>query len=188
MDDWPAAVALLQYHVRLVKGRESHLYSMPSTSPAAQWMVENLEVVDTSTWDSPTFGWAVREQTFRHRNAGWMARLVSLPALMQAMLPEWQVRWQCSLAHWSGDVSLTVGDEVFTLRIADTKLQLLNASSATAHALSLTPQAFTQIVFGYFPIVRILQQREHSLPNDLATVLTILFPSGQTWIPTSDWF
>jgi hypothetical protein len=52
----------------------------------------------------------------------------------------------------------------------------------------LTPQAFIQAVFGYAPIVSEIQQHERSLPDDLATVLTILFPSGQTWIPTSDWF
>jgi hypothetical protein len=28
-----------------------------------------------------------------------------------------------------------------------------------------------------------MQPREHPLPNDLATVLTILFPTGQTWVP-----
>ncbi len=161
---------------------------MPSSSSVAQWMVEHLEVIDISTWDNPTFGWAVREQTFRHRNAGWMARLVCLPALTQAMLPEWQARWQRSLALWSGDVSLIVGDESFTLRIAGTHLQLLDALSTTTNTLSLTPQAFTQAVFGYSPITRVPQQREHSLPNDLATVLTILFPTGQTWIPASDWF
>lgn len=194
VDDWPAAVALLQYHVQIAKGRESQtspeafLYSVPPTSPVAQWVVEQLEVVDISTWDAPIFGWAVHEQTFRHRNAGWMARLVSLPALIQAMLPEWQARWQRSLAHWSGNVSLAVGDEPFTIRIDDTNLQLLNAPTHTANALSMTPQAFTQVMFGYCPIVRVLEQHGHTLPNDLETVLTILFPTGQTWIPASDWF
>jgi len=194
VDDWPTAVALLQYHVRLGEGEIGHkapeafLYSVPPTSPVAHWMVENLEVVDISTWDKPTFGWAVREQTFRHRNAGWMARLVNLPALTRAMLPEWQARWQCSLADFSGDVSLMVGSEAFTLRIAGMNLQLLAMPNITANALLLTPQAFIQVVFGACPIGRVLQQREHVLPSDLATVLTILFPSGQAWIPTSDWF
>jgi hypothetical protein len=81
-----------------------------------------------------------------------------------------------------------VGDEAFTLRIEGSDLQLLAAPSTTAKALSLTPQAFTQAVFGSCPIGRVLQQRGHSLPSDLATVLTILFPTGRTWIPTSDWF
>ncbi len=194
VDDWPAAVALLQYHVRLVEGRkgqavpEFFLYTVPPMSSVAHWMVEHLEVVDISRWDNPTFGWAVREQTFRHRNAGWMARLVNLPALTRAMLPEWQARWQRSLAHWSGDVSLIVGNEAFTLRITGTNLQLLDTPGTTANALLLTPQAFTQAIFGYSPIVKVIQQHEHPLPNDLATVLTILFPTGQTWIPTSDWF
>ena len=194
VDDWPAAVALLQYHVRLVEGEistttpETFLYSIPPMSPLAGFLVENLEAVDISTWDMPVFGWAVREQTFHHRHAGWMARLVNVPALAQAMLPEWQARWQRSLAHWSGDVSLMVGDEAFTLRIEGSDLQLLAAPSTTAKALLLTPQAFTQVVFGSCPIGRVLQQRGHSLPSDLATVLAILFPTGRTWIPTSDWF
>ncbi|HEY4383324.1 MAG TPA: GNAT family N-acetyltransferase [Ktedonobacteraceae bacterium] len=191
VDDWPAAVALLQYHVRLVEGQDTSvisLYNIPPTSPVMRWMIGKLEVVDISTWDQPVFGWAVREQSFHHRHAGWMARLVSLPALTRAMLPEWQARWQRSLAHWSGDVTLAVGDEAFTLRIAGTNLRLLDAPDTSADALSLTPQAFIQAVFGYAPIVSGIQQREHPLPDDLATVLTILFPTGQTWIPISDWF
>ena len=196
VDDWLAAIALLQHHARLVNDRESQatpgafLCSAPPTSPVSGWMAEHLEVVNISSWDSPILGWAVREQTFRHRNAGWMARLVSLSALTQAMLPEWQARWQRSLAHWSGDIALMVGDEAFTFRIAGTDIRLLDLPGTTANALLLTPQAFTQVVFGYASIVRVLQQREHvrPLPDDVATVLSILFPTGQTWIPTSDWF
>lgn len=194
VDDWPAAIALLQHHVRQAKGQdgqateETFLCSVPPTSPVAQWVAEHLEVVDISTWDNPILGWAVREQTFRHRNAGWMARLVSLPALTRAMLPEWQARWQRSLAHWSGDISLLVDDEAFTLRISGIQLELLDAPGSRGNVFSLTPQAFTQVVFGYSPIVRVLEQQGRSLPGDLTSVLTILFPTGQTWIPASDWF
>jgi predicted N-acetyltransferase YhbS len=190
VDDWAATVALLQYHMRLVeeqKDQRPFLYNVPPASPVAQWMMENLEVVDISHWDSPIFGWAVREQIFHHRHAGWMARLVSLPALKKAMLPEWQARWLRSLAHWSGDLSLAVGDELFTLRITGTDLRLLDVPT-TAAALSLTPQAFVQAIFGYSPIARGIQLGEQPLPDELATVLNILFPTGQTWIPTSDWF
>ena len=83
---------------------------------------------------------------------------------------------------------MMIGDEVFTFCIAGTNLQLLDAPGTTENALVLTLQALTQAVFGYTPIVRVLQQRRHSLPDDLATVLTILFPTRQTWIPTSGWF
>ncbi len=191
VNDWPAAVALLHYHTRLVERQPASapfLYSVPPTSPLAHWMAENLEVVDISNWDSPIFGWAVREQTFHHRDAGWMARLVSLPALTRAMLPAWQIRWQRSLARWSGDIALMVGDETFALRLAGADLQLLETPGNSAHTLSLTPQAFTQVVFGYTPIARVMQLGEHTLPDDLAHVLTILFPTGQSWIPASDWF
>ncbi len=191
VDDWSAAVALLQFHMHLAEVQAAAaevLYSVPPTSPVSQWMAENLEVTDISTWDAPTFGWSVREQTFRHRNAGWMARLVNLPALTRAMLPEWQARWQRSLARWSGDVSLRVGQEAFTLRIAGTQLSLLDVPSAREEALSLTPQAFVQALFGYVSIANVLQQEGQRLPGALVTVLTILFPAGQTWIPASDWF
>jgi hypothetical protein len=117
-----------------------------------------------------------------------MARLVCLSALTRAMLPEWQARWQRSLARWSGDVSLMVGDETFTLRITGRDLQLLDAPDSTGNMLILTPQTFTQVMFGYCPIARVIQTHERQLPSDLEVVLTILFPTGQTWIPTSDWF
>lgn len=191
VDDWPATVALLQHHAGLVERQrvpETFLYSVPPTSPVARWMEENLEVVDISTWDAPVYGWAVREQTFRHRNAAWMARLVSLPALAQAMLPEWQARWQRSLARWSGDISLMVDHEAFTLHFAGANLQLLHTPATSVYTLSLTPQAFTQAVFGYAPITSAMQLHEQPLPADLASVLAILFPTGQSWIPASDWF
>ncbi len=192
VDDWSAAVALLQYHVRLMEGEvsttasETFLYNIPSMSPLADFLVENLEVPDISTWDMPVLGWSVREQTFRHRNAAWMARLVSLPPLVHAMLPEWQTRWRHSLAQWTGDICITVGNDTFTLRIAGTTIHLLETSDTSNNVLSLTPQAFIQAVFGYSSIVRSIQQ--NSLSDDLATVLGILFPTGQTWIPASDWF
>jgi GNAT superfamily N-acetyltransferase len=191
VDDWSAAVALLQHNARRVEGQGTpavSIYNVPPASPVLDWMEGNLEVVDISSWDWPTFGWAVHEQTFRHRHAGWMARLVSLPALTRAMLPEWQSRWQRSLAHWSGDVSLMVGDETFTLRITGSDLQLLDEPGPSVDALKLTPQAFIQAIFGYRSITRVMLQREQVLSDDLATVLNILFPVGNVWIPTSDWF
>lgn len=194
VDDWPAAVALLQYHARLVESRvsptapETFLYSVPPRSPLTDLLLEHLEVVDISSWDMPVLGWAVRKHTFCHRRAGWMARLVNLPALTRAMLPEWQARWHRSLACWSGDVSLMVGDEAFTFRFAGMDLRVLETPDIGENTFSLTPQAFTQVVFGYCPITSVMQPNVPLLSDDLTTVLTILFPTGQTWIPPSDWF
>ncbi len=55
-------------------------------------------------------------------------------------------------------------------------------------SLSLTPQTFVQALFGYVFVADVLQQDGQRLPGDLVTILTILFPAGQTWIPASDWF
>lgn len=191
VDDWSAAVALLQHHARLAERQDmldTFLYTMPPTSPALHWLTDNLEVVDISTWDNPMLGWALRQQTFNHRNAGWVARLVSLSALTQAMLPEWQARWYRSLAHWSGDISIMVGSEAFTLRLDGRSLQLLNVPVASTHALVLTQQAFIQAIFGYRSIAELMLLREQLLTSDLVTVLSILFPAGQAYIPASDWF
>lgn len=187
VDDWPAAVALLQYHTRMAESMvsptapEPFLYSVPPLSPLADLLLKHLEVVDIATWDIPVLGWAVRKHTFGHRRAGWMARLVNLPALTRAMLPEWQARW-------SGDVSLLVGDEAFTFRFEGSDLQLLKASDTGANTFSLTPESFTQVVFGYCPITSAMQPNGPLVSDDLRTVLTILFPTGQTWIAPSDWF
>lgn len=133
-------------------------------------------------------GWALRQQTFHHRNAGWMARLINLSALAQAMLPEWQARWYRSLANWSGDISIVVGSEAFTLRLDGRSLQLLNVSATSTTILSLTQQAFVQAIFGYRPIAEMTLPENQPLSSDLITVLSILFPVGQTYIPASDWF
>ena len=193
-DDRDAAVALLHYHTRQRKRDNERgvtggvLYSVPPTSPVAQWLAEQLEVTDISNWDAPVFGWTVREQTFRHRNAAWMARLVNLPVLTRGMLPEWQRRWEVALAHWTGDVTLVVGNKAFTLCIAGTKLDLLDTADGNEKDFVLTPQAFVQVVFGYCPIVRALQKQGYALSGEMESVLSILFPTGKTWIPASDWF
>jgi len=62
-------------------------------------MIEHLQVLDTSHWKHPADEWVVRSQTYHHRDAGWMARLVHLPILVQALLPEWQARWRHSLLN-----------------------------------------------------------------------------------------
>ena len=191
VDDWPAAVALLQHHARLMEHQDASkavLYMVPPNSPVIYWMMDNMEVVNITTWDNPMLGWSVRQQTFHHRNAGWMAHLVNLSALTQAMLPEWQARWYHSLAHWSGDISIMVGSEAFTLRLGGRSLQLLNAPVASTNIFTLTPQAFVQAVFGYRSIAELVLTREQSLSSDLVTVLSILFPIGQTYIPAFDWF
>jgi GNAT superfamily N-acetyltransferase len=190
-DNWSAVLALLQYHARLLDGPivpATLRYRLPSTAPLLQWIIDHLEAVDTSHWEHPSEGWVVRSQSYHHHDAGWMARLVRLSALAQAMLPEWQARWRRSLSHWLGDVPLIVGEETCVLRIDDTELRLVNQPVMSTDAVRLTPQAFTQIVFGYRPVDYFVNQEEQGIKSDLLSVLDVLFPSGHTWIPSSDWF
>jgi GNAT superfamily N-acetyltransferase len=190
-DDWPAAVALLQYHARLLSGPdapEALRYRLPATAPVLQWMIDNLEVPDTTMWRHPADEWGVRSQSFHHRYTGWMARLVHLPTLAQEILPEWQARWQRSLAHWSGTLSLAVDDAICTLHINGPKLTLGEQSGSPTYTLHLTIQEFVQILFGYRPVNLLIAKKELSISDDLLSVLTILFPTNHTWIPSSDGF
>jgi predicted N-acetyltransferase YhbS len=190
-DNWPSALALLRHHAMLLDGPAAPSTlrcRLPLTAPALQWMIDHLEVLDTSHWEHPTDEWVVRSQSFHHRDAGWMARLVHLPTLAQALLPEWQAHWRRSLSHWSGDVLLIVGEEQCLLRIDGTELLLVDQPASTTEAIQLTPQAFIQIVFGYRPVTYALDQHGQSIKGDLRSVLDILFPLDHTWIPASDWF
>lgn len=194
-DTWQAALALLQYHAQLLEGTQAPAalrYRMSPTTPALQWMIDHLEVPDASRWKSPHEAWSVRSETYHHRNAAWMARPVHLPTLMQAMLPEWQARWRRSLAHWSGNISLIIGEERCVLHISGTEIQLVDQAATTVatatESIRLTPQAFTQLVFGYRTVNSAMPQGAQSVGGELLSALNVLFPTGHTWIPSSDWF
>jgi len=80
-----------------------------------------------------------------------------------------------------------VGEDTCTLRFESTQLQLIE-SSESATMVRLSSQRFTQLVFGYRPVALTWQQGEQSPPDEVVTVLNVLFPYGHTWIPASDWF
>jgi predicted N-acetyltransferase YhbS len=189
-DTWAAALVLLQHHARLLDGPNAPpalRYRIPPTAPVLYEMIDALQVPDTSHWRHPTDEWAIRSQTYHHRFAAWMARLVSQPALAQALLPEWKARWRRSLAHWSGTISLMVGEDTCMLHFDGTQLQRIDAPE-TATMVGLSPQRFTQLVFGYRPVAVTLRQEAQSPPDEVIAALNVLFPYGHTWIPASDWF
>jgi len=190
-NNWQATIELLKHHAKLLSGPDAPTalhYRLPPTAPALQWMIDNLEVPDTTMWRHPADEWGVRSQSFHHRHAGWMARLVHLPTLAQEILPEWQARWQRSLAHWSGEFSLLIDGQLCTLHINGSELTLVEASTPPAHNIQLTTQEFVQILFGYRPINQIIERREQAISSELQSVLNILFPDDHTWIPASDGF
>src|SRR5439155_2365706 len=69
-DNWSAALALLQYHARLLNGSAapaSLRYRLPPTAPVLRELIDHLEVPDTSHWGSPAEEWVVRSQSYHHR-------------------------------------------------------------------------------------------------------------------------
>jgi hypothetical protein len=133
-------------------------------------------------------------QTYRQNPAGWMGRVVDVAALAQAMLPAWQERWQRSLARWSGNIVLNIHTDTPTeqyvvLHIAKDTVQVVDKPSTdAAHVVNLTAQTLVQLLFGYRSIAQLAPTMEPALPQDVPTVLSILFPAGNTWITRSDWF
>ncbi len=190
-ESWDAALALLQHHARLLDGPDAPLflrYRLPHSAPVLQWMIDHLEVVDTSHWKHPSDEWVIRSQSFHHKDAGWMARLVDLSTFTQAILPEWQERWQRSLSQWSGKVHLQVGDESCFVQIEGSQLRLVDQAMGTAEAVQLTPQDFIQVAFGYRTVAQAINHSGQTISNEMLAVLKVLFPECQTWIPASDWF
>ena len=188
-DNWEALLALLHYHAHLFDGNpaiKTLQYFLPLDAPMTQWMIDTLEVPDTSQWNSPAQEWGVRSLVYHHRFTGWMACLADFSGLMYALLPELQARWQRSLARWTGEISLSVAGETCTLRLAGPVLQLAEETTASAYRLELTSQALLQGIFGYRPFTRLPEIT--ALPSDARNVLALLFPVGHTWIPRSDWF
>lgn len=188
-DNWDALLALLHYHARLFDGSAAPAtlqYVLPLGDPAIHQMIDTLEVPDTSQWQSPAEEWSVRGLSYHHRFAGWMACLIDFPLLMNSILPELQARWQRSLAHWAGEILFAVDGQTRVLRFDGGGVQLADSPGSAHEQLELTPQAMVQLVFGYHPLSR-LADISH-LSNDARSALAILFPSGHTWIPRTDWF
>ncbi len=188
-ENWEALLALLHYHAHLLDEQpeiSALQYMLPPDSRLKQWLIDRLEMSTTPSGESPANEWSVRDTTYHHRFAGWMARLVDSPALCAAILPELHARWQRSLGHWSGNFTLIVAGERATFSIDGSTVQSGAASQAPAYRIELTPQAFIQVVFGYRPL-SYFDAISH-LPKDACSALNILFPGGHTWVPASDWF
>jgi predicted N-acetyltransferase YhbS len=188
----PAVAALLQEHARLLEGLPEPptdlLWRVPSDSPTVYLLIDHLLDSERSTGGSASRSWSVQSQTYHHADTGWLARPGSIQALAEAMLPEWQERWQQSAVNVPGALMLVLGDEGFTLQLSQAGIRLLESPPAQTYALSLTAQMFTQVLFGYRPLAWVLEQAGQHVPDDLLPALKALFPPVQTWIAGSDDF
>ncbi|GCE45672.1 acetyltransferase (GNAT) family protein [Thermosporothrix hazakensis] len=159
---------------------------LPQRSLMADWLIQLLRATGPHK-ELAANEWSVQTQINHQRFAGWMGRLNSLAGFLHAILPELQARWERSLAHWNGSITLIIEQESCTLHCAGRSVELSD-TAAQAPALQFTPQLFLQLAFGYRSLQHVLSETGQRLPFEAQQALSILFPPDHTFIPASDWF
>ena len=193
-DTWPAALALLRQHAQLVAASpqpSEHIWWPLPLDATTYYLLADWLTLPNVPPDDPVRAWAVRGETYSLRSAGWMARLVSLRRLLQALTPELHSRWHRARSPWTGPFALTVGDETCVLDVQEHSVSLLDSLPESVPIATITPQRFTQLLFGYRPITYIADRMAEAgrhIPPALLPVLDVLFPPGHTWIPGTDSF
>ena len=180
-DDWHAALALLQQHVALLKdkpGQENTSVSWPLPT-------------NSQTYYLLSDHFQVRSLVMHTPDADWMARTAHLPTLVEALLPLWNERWLQHSPSRSGVIALTIKDMSFLLGADAMGIHLLDPMTSTAYAarhIKVSQQVFTQLLFGYRSVSWAIRQQGQVIPEDLQSVLEILFPQTPAWIAGSDAF
>jgi predicted N-acetyltransferase YhbS len=176
-DDWPATLALLQYHARLLEQTldppKELLWPLPPNSSTLYLLADNL---------------AVRSEMHRMLNVGWMARPAHMPTLLHALIPLWQERMQRHTLAWSGILALEVDNTTCYLEARSGTLRMRESPSAPVETVRLTSAVFLQLLFGYRPLMWAIHQPAQWIPAPLLPLLAILFPQEPAWIAGSDSF
>jgi predicted acetyltransferase len=176
-DDWPATLALLQYHARLVEQTpdpsKELWWPLPPNSSTLYLLADNL---------------AVRSETHRMLHVGWMARSAHVPTLLHALIPLWQERMKRHPLVWSGMLALEVDNTTCYLEVHSGTLRMRKSPSASVETVRLTSPVFLQLLFGYRPLMWAVHQPAQGIPASLLPLLAILFPQEPAWIAGSDSF
>ena len=174
-EDWPAALALLQYHAHLVEKTpdppKEVLWPLPPNSSTLYLLADNI---------------AVRSETHRILNVGWMACPAHIPTLLHALVPLWQERMQRHVVAWPGILALEVSDLTCYLEVRSSTLSMRESPCAPTNTVRLTSSVFLQLLFGYRPLTWAIQQPAQRIPSSLLPLLAILFPQEPAWIAGSN--
>lgn len=175
--DWPATLALLQYHARLVEQMPDPpnelLWPLPPNSSTLYLLADNV---------------AIRSEKQRVLNVGWMARPAHVPTLLHALIPLWQERLQRHTLAWSGMLALEVDNTICFLQGRSGTLRMRESTTAPVETVRLTSHVFLQLLFGYRPLMWAFHQPAQLIPASMLPLLTILFPQEPAWIAGSDSF
>ncbi len=174
-DDWPATLALLQYSAHLVEQRpeppKEVLWPLPPNSSTLYFLADNV---------------AVRSETHRMLNVGWMARPAHVPTLLHALIPLWQERVQRHTVTWSGMLALEVDNSTCYLEVRLGTLRMIESPSTPVETVHLTSRVFLQLLFGYRPLMWAVHQPAQRIPSPLLPLLAIFFPQEPAWIAGSN--
>ena len=181
-NDWHAILALLQQHVALTVER-----SGAENSVEISWPLPT----DSETFYLLSDHLSLHSQVTHTPDADWMARTAHLPTLIDALLPLWNERWQRYNVGRSGVLAVVIENESFLLGSDGVGIHLLDPMTSSAHAarqVTMTQQVFIQLLFGYRPVSWAAKQLGQVIPEDLHSLLDILFAKTQAWIAGSDAF
>lgn len=178
-EDWPATLALLQAHMRLLESEgtsfEELWWTIPPTDATFYLLAEHFPV---------------RSGQITYPNRGWMARPVHLQTLLSDLLPLWQGYWQqrTRTIDWSGTIAFALDNTTWHLTIGPDHLYWNDKPQVSQVPLKLSQRLFTQLIFGFRPVSWIAAQTGQEIPEALFPVLDVLFPLRQAWVAGSDFF
>jgi predicted acetyltransferase len=174
-DTWPAALALLQYHARLLGSANEPPHDI-------MWVLPP----DVLTFYLLADYLQVRSETTYQPNAGLMARPGNLRALMNMLLPEWRKRWTRQAIPHSGTFALTVDGTTWFTALEPGDVRFLDGPQDGMQTVTLSHQVFTQLVFGCRSAAWAARQAGQSVPTALLAPLAVLFPQFRAWFAPAD--
>lgn len=177
-DSWQAAVALLKAHAELLeRAPQPHAelrWPLPLEGTTYYLLAEHIRLTS---------------EVLSVPNAEWMARPGSLPALLDALAPEWERRLRQQYAGRAFTLRQTIGDQRSTLSFNGENLAVVVSDPSREKAdVTMSIQVFMKLLVGYRPLDWVMHQPEQHIPSEWLPVLHVLYPIGRLWVPGTDEF
>jgi hypothetical protein len=174
-DDWPATLALLQHHARvLVKAAapaDQVGWPLPPDSLVAALMADHFVVERTST----SRPWA-----------NWEACVVDPLGLMRDMAPAWTERWRRYKPVWNGAFALTIDGVRRTIGLTPDGVTIADAGVPSEHTATLTGTVIAPLLFGFRSPTWAAMQDGQRISPELLPMLDVLFSHVTPWIAPTD--
>lgn len=177
---WSAAQALLQYHHSLLEQAQE-----PGTT--LSWPI----ALNTPLYYLLADHLPLKSCAYSEPDAGWMARLIDLPRLLEICHPLLQSRWQASNIPRAGAFALHIGEENWKVELAASGSVSIAPGADISSALpeaKLGPGAFMQLIAGFRSAPYLATLPGNKIEEELLPTFLALFPARQAWFAISDLF